>query len=160
MVQPPESHGSVREQYEHELAEFAARCREFAQNEGVPAALSHSESGSREWISDELTRRAQRLAVVARSENSAWLALAGRQAMRGTWALAGLVAVIDLATSPFAASWTLPRTAVLFAFAALAVLVTALSLVHSEVGESSASWSARTGGCPRPRRSACSGARR
>lgn len=134
MVQPPESHGSVREQYERELTEFAERCREFAQNEGVPAALAHSESGSRQWISDELTRRAQRLAGAARAENTAWLALAGRQAMRGCWALAGLVAVIDLATLPFAASWTLPRTAVLFAFAALAVLMTALSLVHSEVG--------------------------
>lgn len=134
MVQPPESHGSVREEYERELTEFAAHCREYAQNEGVPAALSHSESGSRQWISDELTRRAQRLAVVARAENTAWLALCGRWAMRGSWALSGLVAVIDLATLPLAGSWTLPRTAVLFAFAAFALLVTGLSLVHSEVG--------------------------
>ena len=134
MVQPPESHGSVRAEYDRELTEFAERCREYAQNEGVPAALSHSESGSRQWISDELTRRAQRLAVVARAENTAWLSHCGRQAMRGGWALAGLVAVIDLATLPLANSWTVPRTAVLFAFAAFAVLVTGLSLVHSEVG--------------------------
>lgn len=134
MVQPPESHGVVREEYERELTEFAERCREYAQNEGVPAALSHSESGSRQWISDELTRRAQRLAVVARAENTAWLAQCGRWVMRGGWALAGLVAVIDLATFPLAGSWTLPRTAVLFAFAAFALLVAGLSLVHSEVG--------------------------
>jgi hypothetical protein len=134
VVQPPERHGSVRQEYERELAEFAERCREYAQNEGVPAALSHSESGSRQWISDELTRRAQRLSAVARAENSAWLALVGRQVMRGSWVLAVLVAVIDLATLPLAGSWTLPRTAVLFAFAALALLVTGLSLVHSEVG--------------------------
>jgi len=134
VVQGPDSHGSIRQEYERELAEFAERCREYAQNEGVPAALSHSESGSRQWISDELTRRAQRLAVAARAENTAWLSLVGRQVMRGSWALAGLVAVLDLATLPLAGSWTLPRTAVLFAFAALALLVTCLSLVHSEVG--------------------------
>ncbi|HET9170613.1 MAG TPA: hypothetical protein VFN97_14325 [Actinospica sp.] len=134
MVQGPESHAGARQEYERELAEFAERCREFAQNEGVPAALSHSESGARQWISDELTRRAQRLAVAARAENSAWLGLVGRQAMRGSWMLAGLVLVIDLATLPVSGSWTLPHTAVLFAFAALAVLVTGLSLVHSEVG--------------------------
>jgi hypothetical protein len=134
VVQPPESHGNIRQEYERELTEFAERCREYAQNEGVPAALSHSESGSRQWISDELTRRAHRLAVAARAENTAWLALCGRWAMRGSWAVAGLVAVIDLATLPLAGSWTLPRTAVLFAFAALAAMVTGLSLVHSEVG--------------------------
>lgn len=134
MSQGPDCHGSVRQEYERELAEFAARCREFAQNEGVPAALSHSESGSRQWISDELTRRAQRLAAAARAENSAWLALAGKQTMRGSWALFALVALIDLATAPLAATWTLPRTAVLFAFAAFALLVTCLSLVHNELG--------------------------
>jgi hypothetical protein len=134
VVQATESHADVRQEYERELAEFAERCREYAQNEGVPAALSHSETGARQWISDELSRRAQRLAVAARAENSAWLALAGRWTMRGSWGLAVLVAVIDLATAPIAGSWTLPRTAVLFAFAALALLVTGLSLVHSEVG--------------------------
>ena len=41
MVQAPENHASVRQEYERELAEFAERCREYAQNEGVPAALSH-----------------------------------------------------------------------------------------------------------------------
>ena len=134
MVQGPESHAGARQEYERELAEFAERCREFAQNEGVPAALSHSESGARQWISDELTRRAQRLAVAARAENSTWLGLVGRWTMRGSWMLAGLVLLIDLATLPVSGSWTLPHTAVLFAFAALAVLVTGLSLVHSEVG--------------------------
>jgi hypothetical protein len=79
-------------------------------------------------------RRAQRLAVAARAENSAWLALAGRWTMRGSWALLLLVAVIDLVTAPIRGTWTLPNTAVLFAFAALALLITGLSLVHSEVG--------------------------
>jgi hypothetical protein len=134
VVQGPESHAGARQEYERELAEFAERCREFAQNEGVPAALSHSESGARQWISDELSRRAQRLAVAARAENSAWLALVGRWTMRGSWILAALVIVIDVATLPVSGSWTLPHTAVLFAFAALAVLFTGLSLVHSEVG--------------------------
>jgi hypothetical protein len=134
VVQGPESHAGVRQEYERELSEFAERCREFAQNEGVPAALSHSESGARQWISDELTRRAQRLAVTARAENSAWLALVGRWTMRGSWMLLGLVLVVDLATLPLSGSWTLPHTAVLFAFAALAALITGLSLVHSEVG--------------------------
>jgi hypothetical protein len=134
VVQTPESHASVRQEYERELAEFAERCREYAQNEGVPAALSHSESGARQWISDELSRRAGRLAVASRAENSAWLALAGRWTMRGSWLVAAVVAAVDLATAPIAGSWTLPRTAVLFAFAALALLITGLSLVHSEVG--------------------------
>ena len=134
MVQATENHAGVRQEYERELAEFAERCREYAQNEGVPAALSHSETGARQWISDELARRAQRLAVAARAENSAWLALAGRWTMRGSWGLLLLVAVIDLVTAPLLGNWTLPHTAVLFAFIALALLVTGLSLVHSEVG--------------------------
>lgn len=134
MVQGAESHGSVRQEYERELTEFAERCREFAQNEGVPGALSHSEAGARQWISDELSRRAQRLAVAARAENSAWLALVGRQVMRGAWVLMALVLVIDLATWPLSGSWTLPRTAVLLAFAAFGLLITGLSLVHDEVG--------------------------
>jgi hypothetical protein len=134
VVQATENHAGVRQEYERELAEFAERCREYAQNEGVPAALSHSETGARQWISDELARRAQRLAVAARAENSAWLALAGRWTMRGSWGLLLLVAVIDLVTAPLLGNWTLPHTAVLFAFIALALLVTGLSLVHSEVG--------------------------
>ena len=134
MVQATENHAGVRQEYERELAEFAERCREYAQNEGVPAALSHSETGARQWISDELSRRAQRLAVAARAENSAWLALAGRWTMRGSWGLLLLVAVINLVAAPILGDWTLPNTAVLFAFVALALLVTGLSLVHSEVG--------------------------
>ena len=134
MVKGPENHAGARQEYERELADFAEHCREYAQNEGVPAALSHSESGARQWISDELSRRAQRLAVAARAENSAWLALAGRWTMRGSWGLAALVVIVDLATLPLSGSWTLPHTAVLFAFAALALLITGLSLVHSEVG--------------------------
>lgn len=134
MVQSLQNHGGIRREYERELAEFAARCREYAQNEGVPAALAHSETGSRQWISDELTRRAQRLAAVARSENTAWLALCGRWTMRGSWLLAALVAVISIVTALVSGDWAPANTAVLLAFASLGLLITGLTLVHSEVG--------------------------
>jgi hypothetical protein len=130
----PDCHCAVRQDYERELTEFAARCREFARNEGVPAALAHSESGARQWVSDELTRRAAKLAVVSRQENTAWLAVVGRQSVRAVWALLGAVLVVDLATLPLSAGWTVPRTATPVAFLVFAALFTLFSAVHSDIG--------------------------
>jgi len=130
----PQLHGEVRRDYDLELTQFVDRCKEFARGEGVPAALSHSESGARQWISDELTRRAGRLAAASRRENAAWLALVGRQAMRGAWWLLVAVLVVDLATLPLSDGWTMPRTAAPVAFLAFAALFTLFSLVHSDIG--------------------------
>jgi hypothetical protein len=130
----PDCHCSVRRDYDLELAQFVDRCREFAHGEGVPTALAHSETGARQWVSDELTRRAGKLAAASRKENAAWLALVGRQAMRGAWWLLAAVLVVDLATLPLSSGWTLPRTASPLAFLAFAVLFTLLSLVHSDIG--------------------------
>ncbi|HEV3172923.1 MAG TPA: hypothetical protein VGZ32_21425, partial [Actinocrinis sp.] len=130
----PDCHCSVRQDYDRELAQFIERCRELAHGEGVPAAVSHSEDGARQWVSDELTRRAGRLAVVARKENTAWLQFVGRQTMRGAWALLAVVLIIDLATLPLSDRWTLPRTATPLAFLAFAALFTLLGAVHSDIG--------------------------
>jgi hypothetical protein len=130
----PDCHCSVRQDYDRELAQFIERCRELAHGDGVPAAVSHSEDGARQWVSDELTRRAGRLAVVARKENSAWLQFVGRQTMRGAWALLAVVLIIDLATLPLSDDWTLPRTATPLAFLAFAALFTLLGAVHSDIG--------------------------
>jgi hypothetical protein len=130
----PDCHCSVRRDYDRELAQFVDRCREFAHGEGVPTALAHSETGARQWVSDELTRRAAKLAAASRRENAAWIALVGKQAMRGAWWLLGAVLVIDLATLPLSEGWTLPRTAAPLAFFAFAALFTMLSLVHSDIG--------------------------
>lgn len=134
MAHGPDSYSAIRRDYDSELAQFVDRCKEFAHGEGVPSALAHSESGARQWVSDELTRRAARLAVAARQENSAWLALVGRQAMRAAWWLLALVLVVDLATLPLADGWTMPRTASPLAFLAFAGLFTLMSLVHSDIG--------------------------
>ncbi|MBS2961707.1 hypothetical protein KGA66_01515 [Actinocrinis puniceicyclus] len=134
MAHGPDCHCSVRRDYDLELAQFADRCLEFARGEGVPAALAHSESGAKQWVSDELTRRAGRLAAVSRRENAAWIALVGRQAQRGAWWLLAAVLVLDLATLPLSAGWTLPRTATPLAFLAFAALFTLFSLVHGDIG--------------------------
>ncbi|MGH3415498.1 MAG: hypothetical protein ACRDVE_09600 [Actinocrinis sp.] len=134
MAHGPDCHCSVRRDYDLELAQFVDRCREFAHGEGVPTALAHSEAGAREWISDELTRRAAKLAVTSRKENAAWLALVGKQAMRGAWWLLAVVLVIDLATLPLSSGWTTPRSATPLAFLAFAGLFTLFSLVHSDIG--------------------------
>ena len=134
MVHGPDCHSSVRQDYDSELAQFVDRCREFARGEGVPTALAHSEVGARQWVSDELTRRAGRLAAASRRENAAWIALAGRQAMFGAWWLLAAVLVADLATLPLSSGWTLPRTASPLAFLAFAGLFTLFSLVHSDIG--------------------------
>jgi hypothetical protein len=130
----PDSHCTIRKEYERELGDFAERCREFAHSEGVPAALAHSESGAKQWVSDELTRRAGRLATFSRKENSAWLSLVGRQALYGAWWLLVVVLVIDLATLALSGGWTLPRTATPLAFLAFAALFSLLSAVHYELG--------------------------
>lgn len=130
----PDSHCTIHKEYERELGDFAECCRELAHGEGVPAALVHSESGARQWVSDELTRRAGRLATYSRKENSAWLSLVGRQALYGAWWLLVGVLVIDLATLALSGGWTLPRTATPLAFLAFAALFSLLSAVHYELG--------------------------
>lgn len=134
MAHGPDCHCSVRRDYDLELVGFVERCEQFARGEGVPAALAHSEAGARRWISDELTRRAGRLAAASRRENAAWLALVGRQAMRGAWWLLIAVLVVDLATLPLSDGWTVPRTATPIAFLAFAALFTLFSLVHGDIG--------------------------
>ncbi len=129
-----DSHVSIRRDYDRELAQFVERCRELADGDGVPGALAHSEAAAKRWVSDELTRRAGRLAAVCRQENAAWIALVGRQAMRAAWWLLAAVLVIDLTTLPLSAGWTMPRTASPLAFLAFAGLFTLLSLVHSDIG--------------------------
>jgi hypothetical protein len=130
----PDSYSAIRRDYDSELAQFIEHCKEFAHGEGVPSALAHSETGAREWVSDELTRRAGKLATVARQENAAWLALVGKQAMRAAWWLLAVVLVIDLATLPLSDGWTMPRTATPLAFLAFAGLFTLMSLVHVDIG--------------------------
>lgn len=134
MAHGPDCHCSVRQEYERELARFVARCQEFARGEGVPAVLAHSQSGARQWVSDELSSRAADLALASRRENTAWLAFVGRQAVRGAWLLLAAVLVLDLATLPLSAGWTLPRTAAPVAFLAFALLFTMFSVVHYDIG--------------------------
>lgn len=134
MAHGPDCHCNIRQEYERELGDFAERCRELAHSEGVPAALAHSESGARQWVSDELSRRAGRLAAISRKENTAWLTLVGRQAMYAAWWLLAAVLVVDLATLALSGGWTLPRTATPLAFLAFALLFTLLSAVHYDLG--------------------------
>lgn len=55
------------------VAEFLLKREEFASGQGLPAAVAHSASASRQWVSDELTQSAALVAERGRAEGEAWL---------------------------------------------------------------------------------------
>ncbi|KUL80610.1 hypothetical protein ADL34_01495 [Streptomyces sp. NRRL WC-3605] len=115
------------------MAEFLLKRDEFAAGQGLPAAVAHSASASRQWVSEELTQSAEQVAERGRAEGEAWLGRLWWRTARVIW---GLVVALLLAQALTAvgAGWTPARTAGLLAAVVTAVALTAASWFHRARG--------------------------
>ncbi|MEU6529259.1 hypothetical protein ABZ869_08730 [Streptomyces sp. NPDC046928] len=125
-------HGA-RAGHRRAVAEFLVRRDEFAAGQGLPAAVAHSASASRQWVSEELTQSAEQVAERGRAEGAAWL---GRLWWRTVCAVWGLVVALLMAQALTAigAGWTAARTAGLLAAVVTAAVLTAASWFHRARG--------------------------
>ncbi|GHH13461.1 hypothetical protein [Streptomyces lanatus] len=125
-------HGA-RAGHRRAVAEFLLKRDEFAAGQGLPAAVAHSASASRQWVSEELTQSAEAVAERGRAEGDAWL---GRLWWRTTCVVWGLVVALLLvqALTAIGAGWTAARTAGLLAAVVTAGALTAASYFHRARG--------------------------
>ncbi len=123
----------ARDAYRSARAAFARRRDELAGGESVPAALSHSPSASRQWISDELTAAAREVADRRRTEGEAWLALLARRTLVVVWAAVGLLLLVELLTA-LGTGWTVARTAGLVAALVAAGGLSTAAVLHRRRG--------------------------
>ncbi|MET9383743.1 hypothetical protein ABZY09_22405 [Streptomyces sp. NPDC002928] len=125
-------HGA-REGHRRAVAEFLVKRDEFAAGQGLPAAVAHSASASRQWVSEELTQSAEAVAERGRAEGGAWLTRLWRRTACAVW---GTVVALLLAQSLTAigAGWTTARTAGLLAALVVAGALTAASWFHRARG--------------------------
>ncbi|ANP48964.1 hypothetical protein J2Z21_002460 [Streptomyces griseochromogenes] len=125
-------HGA-REGHRRAVAAFLRARDEFAAGQGLPPAVAHSASASRQWVSEELTQQAEEVAERGRAEGEAWLARLWR---RTVYAVGGAVLVL-LFTASFTAigaGWTSARTAALLAALVVAGALSAASWFHRARG--------------------------
>jgi hypothetical protein len=125
-------HGA-REGHRRAVAAFLRRRDEFAAGQGLPAAVAHSPSATRQWVSDELTQSARLVAERGRAEGEAWLARLWRRTAITVWALVLLLLLVQALTA-IGAGWTAARTAGLLAALVVAVTLTAASFFHRARG--------------------------
>ncbi|HLL32371.1 MAG TPA: hypothetical protein VK545_00450 [Streptomyces sp.] len=125
-------HGA-REGHRRAVAAFLLRRDEFAAGQGLPAAVAHSPSATRQWVSDELTQSAQLVAERSRAEGGAWLARLWRRTAITAWALV-LALLLVQALTAIGAGWTAARTAGLLAALVVAAALTAASFFHRARG--------------------------
>ncbi|MDX3307771.1 hypothetical protein P1S61_01355 [Streptomyces sp. ME08-AFT2] len=125
-------HGA-REGHRRAVAAFLQKRDGFAAGQGLPAAVAHSVSASRQWVSEELTQSAEFVAERGRAEGEAWL---GRLWLRTTVTVWTAVVVLLLIQSLTAvgAGWTGARTAGLLAALVVAGALTAASWFHRARG--------------------------
>ncbi|MFE5404160.1 hypothetical protein ACFQ9Z_22985 [Streptomyces sp. NPDC056580] len=125
-------HGA-RQGHRRAVAAFLRVRDEFAAGQGLPQAVAHSASASRQWVSEELTQRAEEVAGRGRAEGEAWLA---RLWLRTVYAMAGAVLTLLLAESLTAigAGWSSARTAALLAGLAVGGVLAAASWRHRARG--------------------------
>ncbi|POX62261.1 hypothetical protein C3492_18645 [Streptomyces sp. Ru62] len=125
-------HGA-REGHRRAVAAFLRRRDEFAAGRGLPAAVAHSASASRQWVSEELTERAEAVAEQSRAEGVARLA---RLWLRTVYAVWGAVTALLLAEALTAigAGWTGARTAALLAALVVAATLTTACFFHRARG--------------------------
>ncbi|MEZ3177487.1 hypothetical protein KYY02_01790 [Streptomyces pimonensis] len=125
-------HG-VREGHRRAVAAFLVKRDEFAAGQGVPAAVAHSASASRQWVSEELTQAAEVVAERGRAEGTAWLARLWRRTAGAVWAGVVLL-LLGQALTAIGAGWTAARTAGLLAALVVACALTAASWFHRARG--------------------------
>ncbi|MEU1407421.1 hypothetical protein ABZ471_34620 [Streptomyces sp. NPDC005728] len=125
-------HGA-REGHRRAVAAFLRARDEFAAGQGLPTAVAHSASASRQWVSEELTQQAEAVAERGRAEGEAWLARLWLRTVCVVW---GAVVALLLAESLTAigAGWTSARTAALLAALVVAGALTAASWFHRARG--------------------------
>ncbi|MFF4062135.1 hypothetical protein ACFYZ8_42820 [Streptomyces sp. NPDC001668] len=125
-------HGA-RAGHRRAVAEFLLKRDEFAAGQGLPAAVAHSASASRQWVSEELTQSAEAVAERGRAEGAAWLARLWRRTAYAVWA-AVVVLLLVQALTAIGAGWTAARTAGLVAALVVAGALTAASWFHRARG--------------------------
>ena len=102
-------HGA-RAGHRRAVAEFLLKREEFASGQGLPAAVAHSASASRQWVSDELTQSAALVAERGRVEGEAWLARLWLRTAVVVWAAVITLLLVQSLTA-IGAGWTTARTA-------------------------------------------------
>ncbi|WP_432041697.1 hypothetical protein [Streptomyces cadmiisoli] len=125
-------HGA-RTGHRRAVAEFLVKRDGFAAGQGLPAAVAHSASATRQWVSDELTQSAAAVAERGRAEGDAWLALLWRRTACTVWALVVLLLLVQALTA-IGAGWTAARAAGLLAALVVAGTLTAASWFHRTRG--------------------------
>jgi energy-converting hydrogenase Eha subunit E len=115
------------------VAEFLSKRDEFAAGQGLPAAVAHSASASRQWVSEELTQSADLVAERGRAEGDAWLARLWRRTAYTLWALVVALLLAQSLTA-IGAGWSSARTAGLLAAVVTAGALTAASWLHRTRG--------------------------
>ncbi|MDQ0992564.1 hypothetical protein [Streptomyces sp. V3I7] len=125
-------HGA-REGHRRAVAEFLRKRDEFAAGQGLPAAVAHSASASRQWVSAELTQTAGTVTAHGRAEGDAWLARLWQRTLYVVWAAVVLL-LLGQALTAIGAGWSSARTAGLLAALVTAGALTAASWFHRARG--------------------------
>ena len=125
-------HGA-RAGHRRAVAEFLLKRDEFAAGQGLPAAVAHSASASRQWVSEELTQSAELVAERARAEGAAWLARLWWRTACAVWGLVVALLLVQALTA-IGAGWTAARTAGLLAALVTAGALTVASWFHRARG--------------------------
>ncbi|WP_405587595.1 hypothetical protein [Streptomyces sp. NBC_01092] len=125
-------HGA-RAGHRRAVAAFLLKRDEFAAGQGLPAAVAHSASASRQWVSEELTQSAELVAERGRAEGDAWLARLWWRTATVVWALV-VALLLGQALTAIGAGWTAARTAGLLAAVVTAGALTAASWFHRARG--------------------------
>ncbi|MCP3766557.1 hypothetical protein [Streptomyces sp. MAR25Y5] len=125
-------HG-VREGHRRAVAAFLLKREEFAAGHGLPAAVAHSASASRQWVSEELAQAAELVARRGRAEGAAWLARLWRRTAVVVWSAVVLL-LLGQALTAIGPGWSAARTAGLLAALVVAGALTAASWFHRARG--------------------------
>ncbi|OIK04934.1 hypothetical protein [Streptomyces monashensis] len=125
-------HGA-REGHRRAVAAFLRRRDEFAAGQGLPAAVAHSASASRQWVSEELTQRAESVAERGRAEGEAWVARLWPRTVAAVWG-AVVVLLLGEALTAIGPGWTTARTAALLAALVVAAALTTAGRLHRARG--------------------------
>ncbi|KMS93155.1 MULTISPECIES: membrane protein [Streptomyces] len=125
-------HGA-REGHRRAVAAFLRRRDEFAAGRGLPAAVAHSASASRQWVSEELTQRAEAVAEQSRAEGAVRLARLWLRTVYAVWGAVTALLLVEALTA-IGAGWTGARTAALLAALAVAAALTAACFFHRARG--------------------------
>ncbi|KUN84444.1 hypothetical protein [Streptomyces griseoruber] len=125
-------HGA-REGHRRAVAAFLLKRDEFAAGQGLPAAVAHSASASRQWVSEELTQSAELVAERGRAEGEAWLSRLWLRTATTVWVAVVLLLLVQALTA-IGAGWTSARTAGLLAALLVAGALTTASWFHRARG--------------------------